>query len=252
MLLVALATAVHAQIASPPSSAIVDITDANFDELVGSGNWVVEFYADWCGMCTRFNPTYEAFAADLLTRDPTTRVARINVETATITSTRFLVQRLPTLFHISNKAVRQLGHAAFDKDTLTAIVVDRQYEAIKPWNIANPFSYIGSLLWCLGWTTTQFSKGFSLLTQYMPVWAATMVVVFIIVFASLGLASALPNPLMAQQQYADFIQEQEAKDKKKAAEGADGDDDTKPLATSTSAKASKGSSSSGDARKRRA
>ncbi|ORZ35732.1 hypothetical protein BCR44DRAFT_1433453, partial [Catenaria anguillulae PL171] len=42
------------------ASAIIDIEDHDFDTLVGSGEWLIEFYAPWCGYCSRFHPQYEA------------------------------------------------------------------------------------------------------------------------------------------------------------------------------------------------
>ena len=49
-------------------SPLVELTDANFEEMVVKDTgavWVVEFYADWCGHCKSFAKGYEKAAENL-------------------------------------------------------------------------------------------------------------------------------------------------------------------------------------------
>lgn len=44
----------------PPDNGSIVLTSRNFDSSISDGSvWLVEFYADWCGHCKRFAPTYE-------------------------------------------------------------------------------------------------------------------------------------------------------------------------------------------------
>ncbi|RYH25573.1 hypothetical protein EON65_15510 [archaeon] len=48
-------------------SAVIELTDANFDALVLESNdhWLVEFYAPWCGHCKKLAPEWEQAAGRL-------------------------------------------------------------------------------------------------------------------------------------------------------------------------------------------
>jgi protein disulfide-isomerase-like protein len=41
---------------------IIDLTDATFDKEKEGKNFLVEFYAPWCGHCKNFAPTYQKLA----------------------------------------------------------------------------------------------------------------------------------------------------------------------------------------------
>jgi len=46
-------------------SEVVVLTDKNFDELTKSRDWLLEFYAPWCGHCKKLTPIYETVATVL-------------------------------------------------------------------------------------------------------------------------------------------------------------------------------------------
>uniref|UniRef100_A0A7S1G3R0 Thioredoxin domain-containing protein n=1 Tax=Bicosoecida sp. CB-2014 TaxID=1486930 RepID=A0A7S1G3R0_9STRA len=69
--MVASPAAAAAAAAGNGDSAVVTLTDENFEHLTqassGSttGAWLIEIYAPWCGHCKQLAPVYEAAAADL-------------------------------------------------------------------------------------------------------------------------------------------------------------------------------------------
>jgi len=69
--------------AKTAASAVVDLTNKNFDEVVmdPSKNVLVEFYAPWCGHCKKLVPDYEKVAAAFKTEKDVV-VAKMDADNA--------------------------------------------------------------------------------------------------------------------------------------------------------------------------
>lgn len=63
-----------------PSSSVISLNDANFDELVTIGDWVINFYSPDCSHCIKLKPVWEQLATILTTEaanQPTARSVRV-------------------------------------------------------------------------------------------------------------------------------------------------------------------------------
>ena len=78
------------------SDSIVTLSDATFDETVGSASTpvVVDFWAEWCGPCKMIAPALEEIASEHAGR---LQIAKLNVDENPESARRFDVMSIPTL-----------------------------------------------------------------------------------------------------------------------------------------------------------
>lgn len=78
------------------SDAILTLSDATFDETIGSLETpvIVDFWAEWCGPCKMIAPTLEEIAEE---QNGKLAVAKLNVDDNPDTARRFEVMSIPTL-----------------------------------------------------------------------------------------------------------------------------------------------------------
>jgi len=78
------------------TSAVVDLTESNFDRLVTQSDevWVVEFYAPWCGHCQQFVGEYSKAAKAL---KGVIKVGAVNADEHKSLGGRFGVRGFPTV-----------------------------------------------------------------------------------------------------------------------------------------------------------
>ena len=72
----------------------VEITDANFEEVINSEKPVlVDFWAEWCGPCKMIGPLVEELATDY---DGKAVIGKVNVDENPNVSAKFGIRSIPT------------------------------------------------------------------------------------------------------------------------------------------------------------
>ena len=90
----------------------VEVTDANFGELVASSDKPVllDFWAEWCGPCRMIGPYVEEIAKE---SEGKAFVGKVNVDTNPSLSAKFGIRNIPTILFFKNGEIvdKQVGAA---------------------------------------------------------------------------------------------------------------------------------------------
>lgn len=97
----------------------VEITDANFEELVlkSSVPVVVDFWAEWCGPCRMIGPIIEEMSGEY---EGKAIIGKVNVDQNPGVSAQFGIRNIPTILFVKNGEIADKAVGAVPKQQLTS------------------------------------------------------------------------------------------------------------------------------------
>lgn len=78
---------------------ITILNSKNFDELTKKGNWIIDFWAEWCGPCQMMVPEFEKAAQEMKGK---VNFAKVNVDEESELAQRFDVMSIPSMILLKN------------------------------------------------------------------------------------------------------------------------------------------------------
>ena len=82
---------------------ILYLNDDNFLKETESGVFIVDFYADWCGPCRAFAPTFEATAGDLSEY----KFVKVDVDSTPMLASHYQITYIPYVVAIKDGKIAE-------------------------------------------------------------------------------------------------------------------------------------------------
>ncbi|KAK9720535.1 hypothetical protein K7432_004079 [Basidiobolus ranarum] len=153
---------------------IVEITDANFDELVTPDSpWLIDFYADWCGVCRRFEGELYQLSHQIDAVSPNVNIGKVNVDENPGLSLKFFISRLPSIYFIYQGEIRTWNTSLEHEAILSALSKD-EWKNMEVWSgMFSPFGIFGKMFGFFGYIQ-------SMINTVIPTGIPSLVIILVI------------------------------------------------------------------------
>ncbi|KAG0172822.1 Thioredoxin- transmembrane protein 1 [Apophysomyces sp. BC1034] len=147
-----------ALVASFCAAQVIQITDENFGSLIKNNDeWLLEFHAQWCGYCKRFEPKFYEAEKMIRSTSVEAQFGQVDTEHNPGLAARFFISRLPTLVHIKNGQVRIIDQR--DPRALVELLEYQTWRDITPVKaLISPFGLFGTLVGYIGLSVKYASR----------------------------------------------------------------------------------------------
>ncbi len=101
------------------SEHVIELTDENFSETVGTGVSMVDFYGTWCPPCKMLEPVVETLAAKYAGKAV---IAKLNVDENSEAAVEQSIADIPTILFFKNGKEEKRLFGAQSEETLASVL----------------------------------------------------------------------------------------------------------------------------------
>ncbi len=98
---------------------IINLTQDNFDSKTAKGDWVIDFWAEWCGPCKMLNPVFTLASDDFKGK---VNFAKVDIDVENDLAQKFDVLSIPSLLFIKNGEIVDRTVGLISKDNLVSMI----------------------------------------------------------------------------------------------------------------------------------
>ena len=91
-----------------------------FDELIKSGECLVDFFATWCGPCKMLAPVLEGLDATGEIKD--VKIIKVDIDDLEPLTLRYQIQAVPTLFYMKDGQIKRTQLGFLNKNQIISFV----------------------------------------------------------------------------------------------------------------------------------
>jgi len=99
--------------------AVINATDANFQDAIKEGVVLVDFWAAWCGPCKMIAPVLDELATEL---EGKAKIVKVNVDENQGTASQYQIMSIPSLLLFKDGELVEKTMGFQPKEALQAFV----------------------------------------------------------------------------------------------------------------------------------
>jgi thioredoxin 1 len=100
-------------------SNVIELKTSDFEKKIAKGNWVVDFWAAWCGPCRILSPVVDEVSKELHGKY---NFGKVDVDAQSDLAQQYEVMSIPTLIFFKDGEIVNRSVGAMDADALKELI----------------------------------------------------------------------------------------------------------------------------------